>query len=115
MTAQTAPYVSLNRRNKRGAIAGAGLLWFYNLIFSFTMPVALPMILFSNSFGVAIFNAVYNIFYNARYAQAVALGGGEHLAAAMADTFSAMAAFSTVCGAILFVLALVLIPRGKET
>lgn len=75
MTAQTAHYVSLNRRNKRGAIAGAGLLWFYNLIFSFTMPVALPMILFSNSFGVAIFNAVYNIFYNARYAQAVALGG----------------------------------------
>lgn len=79
------------------------------------LGIASAMILFSNSFGVAIFNAVYNIFYNARYAQAVDLGGGEHLAAAMADTFSAMAAFSAVCGAILFVLALALIPRGKET
>ncbi len=77
------------------------------------MGIASAMILFANSFGVAIFNAVYNIFYNARYAAAVEMGGGEHLATAMADTFSAMAIFSAVCGAILVVLALVLIPRRR--
>lgn len=77
------------------------------------MGIASAMILFANSLGVAIFNAIYNIFYNARYAAAMELGGGEHLAIAMADTFSAMAVFSAACGATLVVLALVLIPRRR--
>lgn len=77
------------------------------------LGIASAMILFANSFGVAVFNAVYNIFYNARYAVAIELGGGEHLAVAMADTFSAMAVFSATCGAILIVLVVALIPRKR--
>ena len=78
------------------------------------MGIASAMILFANSFGLVAFNAAYNIFYNARYAQAIEQGGGDHIAAAMAETFSAMAAFSAVCGAVLILLALILIPRGDK-
>lgn len=77
------------------------------------MGIASALLMFANSIGVALFNAFYNIFYNAKYSAAMALGGGGHLAQAIAETFSAMAVLSAVCGGILIAVTLLLIPRGK--
>lgn len=77
------------------------------------MGIAAALLMFANSIGVAIFNAFYNIFYNAKYTAAMELGGGIHLAKGIAETFSAMALLSAVCGAVLVVITLLLIPRKK--
>lgn len=74
--------------------------------------VASAMVLFANSVGVAMFNAFYNIFYNARYAAMMA-GDGHGLAGVITGTFSATSRLSAVCGVLLIVLALILIPRKK--
>lgn len=78
------------------------------------MGIAAALLMFANSIGVAMFNAFYNIFYNAKYSAAMALGGGGHLAQAIAETFSAMAVLSAVCGVILIGVTLLLIPRKKR-
>lgn len=39
------PYIQLQPRVQKKVIAGAGLLWFYNLLFGFTMPVVLPSLM----------------------------------------------------------------------
>lgn len=44
MTQQT-PYIPLGRGAQKKVIVGAGFLWFYNLLFSFTMPVVLPSLM----------------------------------------------------------------------
>lgn len=77
------------------------------------MGIAAALLLFANSAGVAIFNAFYNIFYNGKYTQAMALGGGPHLAEAISRVFSAMAVLSCVSGLLLVVITLLLIPRRK--
>lgn len=70
------------------------------------MGMATAMIQFANSVGVVIFNAFYNISYNMRYAHAMELGGGEHLAEAVAETFSSMSLLSAVTGLIIILFAL---------
>lgn len=76
------------------------------------MGGAAAMVQFANSVGVVIFSAFYNIFYNARYAEAMALGGGHHLAEAIADTFSCVSLLSAVCGIAVIVLTLRFIPKS---
>lgn len=78
------------------------------------LGTASAMAAFSGSVGSAIFNAVYNIIYNAKYAAAMELGGGEHLAHAISDVFSAMAILTGVCGALIVVVTFLLIPKGKH-
>lgn len=39
------PYISLSSRSKHTVILGAGAMFFYNLLFAFTMPVVLPSLL----------------------------------------------------------------------
>ena len=39
------PYISLTRRAKLVVVLGAAALFFYNLLFAFTMPVVLPSLL----------------------------------------------------------------------
>lgn len=78
------------------------------------MGIAAALLMFANSIGVAVFNAFYNIFYNAKYSAAMALGGGSHLAQAIAETFSSMAVLSAVCGVVLIGVTLLLIPRKKR-
>lgn len=70
------------------------------------MGVAAAMIQFANSVGVVIFSACNNIVYNARYAQAMQLGGSEHLAQAVAETFSLMSLLSAGSGIIIIVFTL---------
>lgn len=79
------------------------------------MGIASALLMFANSIGVAMFNAFYNIFYNGKYNAAMELGGGVHLAQGIAETFSAMAILSAVCGGILVIITLILIPRKKRT
>ena len=74
---------------------------------------AAAMVLFANSIGVVIFNAFYNIFYNARYAEAMVQGGGAKLAEGIAETFSCISILSAVCGAAIVILALWLVPSRK--
>ena len=71
---------------------------------------AASMVQFANSIGVVIFNAFYNIFYNARYAEAMAQGGGPRLAEAIAETFSCISILSAVCGLAIMALTLGLGP-----
>lgn len=75
------------------------------------MGGAAAMVQFANSVGVVIFSAFYNIFYNARYTQAMELGGGVHLAEAIADTFSCVSLLSAVCGLAVIALTLRFIPK----
>lgn|GEM_PF-2177234 len=77
------------------------------------MGVASGLLMFANAIGVAVFSAFYNIFYNAKYNAAMSLGGGVHLARAIAETFSAMAIVSAVSGGILVIITLILVPREK--
>ena len=42
---QVCPYINLQPKVQKKVIAGAGLLWFYNLLFGFTMPVVLPSLM----------------------------------------------------------------------
>lgn len=70
------------------------------------MGSATAMVQFSNSVGVVIFNAFYNIFYNTRYAEAVAKGGGSYLAQAVAETFSGVSIVSAVGGVAIVLLTL---------
>jgi len=74
---------------------------------------ATGMILFGSSIGSTIFNSAYNVFYNYKYAAAMELGGGVHLAQAVSETFSLLSVLSAVCGVGILVLALTLIPRVK--
>jgi MFS family permease len=78
------------------------------------LGIATALVLFANSFGVAMVNGVYNIFYNAKYAAAMEAGGGAHLAQAIAETFSVMAVLSAICGVILAVVTVILIPRRSS-
>lgn len=76
------------------------------------MGIAAALLLFANAAGVAIFNAFYNIFYNSKYAQAMALGGGTRLIGeAISQVFSAMAILSAISGVLLAAITLILIPR----
>jgi hypothetical protein len=75
---------------------------------------ATGMILFGSSIGGTIFNSAYNIFYNSKYAHAMELGGGEHLAQAVTETFSLLSVLSAICGVGIVVLALVLIPKAAK-
>lgn len=75
------------------------------------MGGATATVQFANSVGVVIFNAFYNIFYNARYAEAMSMGGGPHLAQAIAETFSCMSIVSAVGGIIIVALTLRFIPQ----
>ena len=77
------------------------------------MGIAAALLLFANSIGVVLFNAFYNIFYNAKYQAAIETGGEALLPDAIAETFSAMAILSCVCGAILCAAALLLIPARR--
>ena len=78
------------------------------------MGTATANLLFGSSIGGTVFSAVYNIFYNIKYAAAAAQGGGEHIAQAIAETFSAAAIFSAICGLLIVLVALLLIPGKKE-
>lgn len=42
---QPLPYISLAPKKKYGTIAGAGLLWFYHIAYTFSLPVSLPLIM----------------------------------------------------------------------
>lgn len=75
--------------------------------------MASSMIMFGSSFGTAVCSAVYNVVYNQRYQRAMELGGGEHLADAIAEIFSIMARFTVACGVIITVCTLLLVPRGE--
>lgn len=75
--------------------------------------LASSMIMFGSSFGTAVCSAVYNVVYNGRYQRAMELGGGEHLADAIAEIFSIMARFTIACGVIITVCTLLLVPRGE--
>lgn len=79
------------------------------------MGVAAAMVQFANSVGVVIFNAFYNIVYNARYAQAMQAGGGEHLAQAVSETFSYMSLLSAVTGAVIIVFTLCLVKKRTQS
>lgn len=77
------------------------------------LGVAAAMVSFAGSIGGAIFNAAYNIVYNSKYAAAMELGGGEHLAHAISDVFSSMSVLTGVCGALIVIVTLLLIPKGR--
>lgn len=77
------------------------------------LGVAAAMVSFSGSIGSAIFNAAYNIVYNSKYAAAMELGGGEHLAHAITEVFSSMSILTGVCGALIVAVTLLLIPKGS--
>lgn len=77
------------------------------------MGVASAMILFANSIGIAVFNAFYNIVYNAKY-NAVAAGTDGTVSQVIVETFSAMSILSAVCGGILILCVLRLIPSTTE-
>ena len=78
------------------------------------MGTATANLLFGSSIGGTVFSAVYNIFYNIKYAAAAAQGGGEHIAQAIAETFSAAAIFSAICGLLIMLAVLLLIPGKKK-
>lgn len=42
---QSAPYISLPKKQKYGTIAGASLLWFYHIAYTFSLPVSMPLIM----------------------------------------------------------------------
>jgi len=78
--------------------------------------IASSMVMFFNAFGGALYNALYNIAYNGRYQEAMAQGGGEHLAKAINEVFSQMALWSALGGIIVVALAFFLVPgRKRET
>jgi len=77
------------------------------------LGVGMAMIMFANTFGVAVFNAFYNIVYNARYAEAVAMGE-QHVPGAIAEVFSSMALLSAACNVIVIVLVFFLTPSRKQ-
>lgn len=77
------------------------------------LGVGMAMIMFANTFGVAVFNAFYNIVYNARYAEAVALGE-QYIPGAIAEVFSSMALLSAACNVIVIVLVFFLTPSRKQ-
>lgn len=52
------PYISLGNRAKGVVILGAGAMFFYNLLFAFTMPVVLPSLL--ERYGVMEHYALLN-------------------------------------------------------
>lgn len=79
------------------------------------MGVAAAMVQFANSVGVVIFSAFYNIVYNARYAQAMQAGGGEHLAQAVSETFSYMSLLSAVTGAVIIVFTFCLVKKKAHS
>lgn len=78
------------------------------------MGAAAAMVQFANSVGVVIFNAFYNIVYNARYAQAMEMGSGADLAQAVAETFSSMSLLSAAAGGLIVVSTLTLVPRASS-
>jgi len=78
------------------------------------MGVASAMVSFGGSIGGALFSAVYNIVYNARYAWAMEMGGGVWLSQAVTEVFSAIAVLTGVCGGLIVVHTLILIPREKK-
>lgn len=75
------------------------------------MGGATAMVQFANSVGVVVFNAIYNILYNARYEKAMALGGGPHLAQAISETFSAVSLVSAAGGIAIMILTLCFVPK----
>lgn len=77
------------------------------------LGVGMAMIMFANTFGVAVFNAFYNIVYNARYAEAMAMGE-QYLPGAIAEVFTSMALLSAVCNIIVIVLVFFLTPSKKQ-
>jgi hypothetical protein len=77
------------------------------------LGIATAMVSFAGSIGGAVFNAFYNIIYNSKYAEAVELGGGEHLSHAVAEVFSSMSVLTAVCGALIVLVTFVLIPKGS--
>jgi MFS family permease len=77
------------------------------------LGIGMAMIMFGNTFGVAVFNAFYNIVYNARYAQAVSMGE-QYIPGAISEVFSSMALLSAACNVIVFVLVFFLTPSRKQ-
>lgn len=43
--AQPTSYIDLEPRAKYGTIAGAGMLWFYHIAYTFSLPVSMPLIM----------------------------------------------------------------------
>lgn len=78
------------------------------------LGVASSMVIFGNSVGSALYNAFYNIVYNSKYNAAMALGGGEHMAQAMTDVFSAMSILSAVCGVAIVILNILIVPQQPQ-
>lgn len=74
------------------------------------MGEAAAMVQFANSVGVVIFNAFYNIFYNSRCAQAIAMGGGPLLAQAVSETFSCVSLLSAAGGVAVILMTLRFVP-----
>lgn len=77
--------------------------------------IATAMLQFGSSIGSLVFNAFYSIFYNARYATAVAAYGDAGIPVAVAQTFSALSLVTAVSGALIAAIALFLIPRLGKT
>lgn len=42
---QSAAYITLEKKQKYGVIAGASLLWFYHIAYTFSLPVSMPLIM----------------------------------------------------------------------
>lgn len=42
---QSAAYIALEGKQKYGVIAGASLLWFYHIAYTFSLPVSMPLIM----------------------------------------------------------------------
>lgn len=54
--AQSVPYIALSPKAKYGTIAGAGMLWFYHIAYTFSLPVSMPLIM--QHYGVMSFYAI---------------------------------------------------------
>jgi hypothetical protein len=78
------------------------------------LGIASALVSFGGSIGGALFNAFYNIIYNAKYAAAMEMGGGVHLSQAIIEVFTAVAVPTGVCGALIVLHTLFLVPREKR-
>lgn len=75
------------------------------------LGIASSMVIFGNSVGSALYNAFYNVVYNGKYNAAEALGGGEHMAQAMTDVFTSMALLSAICGVLIVIVNVLIVPK----
>lgn len=70
---QLQAYIPLENKEKKSVIIGAYLLWFYNVLFSFTMAVVLPSVL--QFYGMMDMYAVLSGICALLSAVAIPIGG----------------------------------------